>query len=607
MGGALMETLKRILEENLAKESVFPQEKLLNTYRVFLDSNCDFFHNNSKILAPISFFGLLFIAKSKRSFEKKEEVVQKLFHLHFFQETDFDRWLVGILEQLESFSNYEVGMLIEFDQMIQSGFVGRIRSKERFKKIQTVLGEKTKILDYVREHEIPHHDFLELLHLYYDCDDVEKNVFHYLSKYIQIAALRKQNIFSSRNDLKPELREICSSSYNIILEYTKKLEREQRNFFREQNSKKKLYQKRLDILEKVTPTDYLEVTEEEIQNFPLSLLETMECIFLEHNEKIMKKLDQESLSFEDNETSFKKLCLKYQIYYTQEDINFIMNSTFSFTELEERLKIFQTLNFSFEKPLLMFFCSSQSVFLFYTQFLFMNVCSVSFFKTYLETLLEPNVVLRVRENYNLFQQLGYSSFPLDSLLLMNSEDILFKKELADMYSLSSYEGIFEPYFFECYDIWIENGLSSYFVKNQMLSHMDLVTITKRILIGLKLGLSIFDDEGKVNSIFLEEKKFFVPDSLLDSYIANHVSIYLKQEKESKFDFDLDSYFMKDPLTYDFDGIFISRPKVLRSGEFSLSSILNGSILNIWECEKIHSILKKKQMERKDLTNLKKSL
>lgn len=600
-----METLKKRLRSFLEKDNSFLYNEELEVYEDFLENGCDFFQKSSKVLMSLSFFALVYNAKSEKSFEENNQVIRQFEKTNFFHSSKDEMLLVKILEQLFLLEDYEVNMLVEYTELAHASLFQQMKNKEKLEKIERLLGDKVKCLDFLKR-KVSYDDLFFVLNFYNESNKVIKKTFSYLVYYIKLFFLYKHNAFSSRKELHAEYRDFCKQSYNLILDYTKKLQREQKNSLKAWNTLKNLCQKRLDILEDINPSLYLEITEEEIQHFPISILETMETVFLEHNEKIVEHLDQNlSLYYQEQKILFQQLCHKYQMFISNEDFKYLLNQTFDVVSFEERLKIFKKLNLSLSKPFLFLFCSSLETFQFFTNLYDLKVLSHSFLTIYLESLLDEEKILKIKENYSLLGTMGLHGENLDMLLLLETKDILLQKEVADTYQLTSYDGIFEPHFFLCLDIWIEHGLFPYFSKNQMLSHLDFVSITKRILIGLQLGLPIFDEEGKVTSQFLDEKKFLIPNNFLDSYITNHVSLYLEEHHdEVSFD-DLDSYFMKDFFCYDFDGVLISRPKVLRNKSLGFSieeSIFYGSILNYSSCEKVCDILKEKQKEISRLTN-----
>ena len=148
---------------------------------------------------------------------------------------------------------------------------------------------------------------------------------------------------------------------------------------------------------------------------------------------------------------------------------------------------------------------------------------------------------------------------------------------------------------------LELGLETYLQEDLGLLNQDLNSF-KRIIVLQRLNIPI-DDISQLYCI-LENQKFVVPDCDIDNYIfdANKYDIsQIEDNTISKNDFyKLLEKYQHTKLTYNIDGIFISKNKIQRNlnrisgnkvtSKEQLNSILSNTTLEKEEIEKIKKII-----------------
>lgn len=115
---------------------------------------------------------------------------------------------------------------------------------------------------------------------------------------------------------------------------------------------------------------------------------------------------------------------------------------------------------------------------------------------------------------------------------------------------------------------------------------DLTTkdVLKRITALTSIKNPIVNENGYIPNSILTGKNFYIANDNLDDYIVNHTEMFIDKNAKKELDNtehflisenifeideinDLDSRFKENELIYNFNGIIISRPKVLRCFEF----------------------------------------
>lgn len=172
--------------------------------------------------------------------------------------------------------------------------------------------------------------------------------------------------------------------------------------------------------------------------------------------------------------------------------------------------------------------------------------------------------------------------------------------------------------FDYLDLFIELGLAHYIINGQYKIDDDSLNLIKRIYINKLINFQHPDLENMIKT----GVNFYITDDQLDDYIINDVNNYLPTEIKkilSSNDRNIIEYFdlselenyRKDDLTYDFNGILISKNKILRNlscleanfktdniNDKLFISIIYGSILNTEQIEKIKNMICCKKYTKK---------
>ena len=196
---------------------------------------------------------------------------------------------------------------------------------------------------------------------------------------------------------------------------------------------------------------------------------------------------------------------------------------------------------------------------------------------------------KVNENIELF---GKNNICLQNIKkydinLFLKEKIITSFELLNKYNLDlssedliDYSIIENPKKINIVDLFIEIGMFDY-LKN----HIELINkdsnIIKRILLLKEINYPIFDENNILLNIITDDNKFYIPDKEIDTYLnndsLNHINIEcylaLEENKNNKIDDTICCEILMsiiernckiDDNQYNFNGIIISRNKVLRN-------------------------------------------
>ena len=199
----------------------------------------------------------------------------------------------------------------------------------------------------------------------------------------------------------------------------------------------------------------------------------------------------------------------------------------------------------------------------------------------------------------------------DTMLIKKNIQILKDYQLFEkIVQSNSKEFMIEEDLDKKIDRILELGLETYLQQDLNLLNQDIDSF-KRIIILKRLNIPI-EDISELYSI-LENKKFVISNQDIDNYIFDANKYSNKQIENcnlSKQEFisSLEE-FKNTELTYSFDGVFISKNKVIRninniendnlSNKNQLDAVISETILDDFEYEKIITCLtaKNKQLKK----------
>lgn len=211
-----------------------------------------------------------------------------------------------------------------------------------------------------------------------------------------------------------------------------------------------------------------------------------------------------------------------------------------------------------------------------------------------------------------------NNFYDEDILFVPYIELFYNEKLLSVYRNQFCSGDFifleDTKNFDLLDVFIENEIDLYSFDSYQLNHKEVDNLIKRIHLCNTLFIDYYTDSGNLSRSFLLGNQFYCKEDDLDDYILysnyenkeidqfirnnnrNHIhpGIYTILEFNK-----LESYKSEDELSYDIEGIFISRPKVMRNltlfletGQINqktiLQSILYNSNLNDEEIEIINS-------------------
>lgn len=185
---------------------------------------------------------------------------------------------------------------------------------------------------------------------------------------------------------------------------------------------------------------------------------------------------------------------------------------------------------------------------------------------------------------------------MDSSLLDRNLKILDNYKLKDkLRKIENHTFLLKENLASTIDSILELGLESNLKDELDILNIDNIGI-KRIRLLKELGEELsFEDIKKV----VCDKEFFIPDNLLDEYIFNKVD-YIDEDFLVEIDYEeLEKY--EDELTYNFDGVIISKNKVKRNinnyNDNIFRGIIKDSILNDVEVDTIINCLQTKKVKK----------
>jgi hypothetical protein len=238
-----------------------------------------------------------------------------------------------------------------------------------------------------------------------------------------------------------------------------------------------------------------------------------------------------------------------------------------------------------------------------------------------------NITLLKKKNINISNLSKYDSDILVSntdilsnqISLLNRYNIDFKKIFNIKYA-RDFEVLYNELSFDIADIYIESGLALYMMNHPYLLRGDMINVAKRIAIYREVNMDIFDEKGMILSSIMTGNNYLINDDKLDEYLINNTTLddkysnvlnnhkrnYISPDTET-LDIikDLDSEYKISDLEYNFDGVIISRIKVLRN----ISTLLDiyGYDEELLKTFVIESIIYKHYLSPNQILNIKDNL
>jgi hypothetical protein len=238
-----------------------------------------------------------------------------------------------------------------------------------------------------------------------------------------------------------------------------------------------------------------------------------------------------------------------------------------------------------------------------------------------------NIALLKKKNINISNLSKYDSDILVSnpdklfnqIALLNRYNIDFKKIFNIKYA-RDFEVLYNELSFDIADIYIESGLALYMINHPYLLRDDMINVAKRIVISREVNMDIFDEKGMLLSSVMTGNDYLISDDKLDEYLINNKTLddsyyntlnyhkrnYISPDAESLDVIkDLDSEYKISDLEYNFDGMIISRIKVLRN----ISTLLDmyGYDEELLKTFVIESIIYKHYLSPDQMLNIKDNL
>lgn len=312
---------------------------------------------------------------------------------------------------------------------------------------------------------------------------------------------------------------------------------------------------------------------------------------------------------------YRLLFERYNINLTDYNIDITKN----IKDVESMLEILYSLNFKDTKDIISIINNSTIEIVKNIQ----NLVNEGYISTNLITEnigVFSNSYINIIQNIELYQSENLSisninkmenTLDKDTMLIKKNIQILKDYQLFEkIVQSNSKEFMIEEDLDKKIDRILELGLETYLQQDLNLLNQDIDSF-KRIIILKRLNIPI-EDISELYSI-LENKKFVISNQDIDNYIFDANKYSNKQIENcnlSKQEFisSLEE-FKNTELTYSFDGVFISKNKVIRninniendnlSNKNQLDAVISETILDDFEYEKIITCLtaKNKQLKK----------
>ena len=399
--------------------------------------------------------------------------------------------------------------------------------------------------------------------------------------------------------------------YNLTNDFARhlsELEASEKNYIREKNHQISQYK---DIINKVKNS--FKIFESDIEFISdEALKQEIIMVILEKNkQKYVDLLEQLKTNQKSNINDLDKLLVKYNIIITDEIDKNLIATNVNLSELNEKLQCLSNKSFKLIKEdqkklvkILLF--SSVDIIRKIESWIEKDIITQEFITENVEVFINiptENEKLELLEkmsisskfeilnnNIELFRKNNVclpniKKYNIDFFLSENNEYVNTFKILS-RYNLNLCdENLIDFSILEktdclnMIDLLIENDMYDYLKTHMFLVNKDRNFI-KRIMLLKEIGYKIFDENNSLLNIVAEDNKFYVSDESLDLYIMDdttkhmNVECYFELEQNSNNIIDeqildepiiaiLENNFKLDNYRYYFDGVIISRNKVLR--------------------------------------------
>lgn len=359
----------------------------------------------------------------------------------------------------------------------------------------------------------------------------------------------------------------------LAVEFDKiKKEYEDNNYLvnRKEKKRKKCifdYERAIKLIEKAFSSEEITnareivkyIEDDDIENQVLKAI-------IAHNAKYYSKLEEEyNLLSKNTVKNYQVLLNDLNINYDEFDIEKIMHNTLD--DIKEMVNVLNKLEISDNDKLNVLANSDLETLLKVSDFIFkgfipkqevISDISILFtndskFNSYLENI-------KFLDNYNINPYLFKNSLSImfnGSDLLKNGLEVLNSYGLIDSIKTTSDFSFFYEDYISRIDKMIELGYYSFLKDNLGLLNY---TNINRLEMLKTLGEEVNSMDQMI--FILESESFFVPDSLIDSYLPDEVSLHdeIFISKDNLAEFGVDN------LTYNISGILVSSNKVSRELE-----------------------------------------
>lgn len=593
-----MKSVIKKLEFLISSQGDLKPSRELDFYTNIVNKNL--FHNkNIELISESDLFLSLYHTKTTHTFLEDSIFVESLVQNNIFNKDK--RIICVFIGYLNKSSISEIQYFLEYLNCLDVDIISKMTNVSKINDMKQKLpNDLLDISSFAAAKNIKIRDLINFIDLYSYFRVKGDKLFDYLKFYVEyIISMERKNISNIRNVVYKYQLEL-QSMYNLVYKYQKNLEKEFKNNRKIELKRRTLMEARLEELKHVKENDYLSLNEDEKKYFSIDLLESLEKAFIKHNTIIIDKLERKLLKYSQDrdqliENLFKELQLSYSVSLKEK----LKNSSLTIEELKEKMMYAKKYsNLSFDLLILFLIEATELQINFFEKCVLNGYCSSKFIESNYHLFLQEESILKMEENINLIRSYNLNCQNFDKRLLLEREVIEKRLNLFYAYQLAGIDIsiIFENGFFDMVDIWIELGIYHNLKQNIDLIKDDYINITKRIVVAMQIGLSVFNENGGLLSNMLSAKKFGVNDECLDSSILSVSNVFVINDNllgEERMDIennnDLDKLYKISSLEYCINNKIISRNKVLRNYACShdiLSSIIYGSYLSLFECEAI---------------------
>ena len=352
------------------------------------------------------------------------------------------------------------------------------------------------------------------------------------------------------------------------------------------------------------------------------------------NQDYCKEILKEKLPLLENSIKSQKLILKKsgfeidRIHLTK--LNFLLHYG-NIDELEKMIPFLNNLNYQLidiysNNGLYLLVNTNYDTLLKINELLNKNIININFVKQYPQIFFNKDVVHNIKglnnvlnTNFDILNtNYKIENQNINELLIMDNQKLYNNVNTLKKYHTNLDKNILQnEKLFDYLDLFIELGLFNDIINNSYQIDDNSINIIKRFYISKMIKFK----HPNLENMIATGNNFYIANQELDDYIINNVDDYLESDikkvlnnnNRNIIDDDnlskLDNY-LKDNLTYDFDGILISKNKVLRnlyclknnleenSNKLLFCAIIYGSILDKEQIEKIKNIVYQKTYTKK---------